>query len=784
MNDCVSVTRSSPTVVIRSPVIGTTTSPPNIDIKNIAAVTHEEFGSHNCSKGKEPHLPLSSDGKEGFLGTSRLSCHTETNNHICVTLSSTNEDLSNKPLLKDAVDHRPKARSGFQVPDITVPDGIAIAFDGTGFKSSENSSESLDSPCWKGAPGFNFSPFEVFEASAKQSRPKKIEVGLNLQGTQSFPHASFPKSFENSLHNQNGHIDNGMSLFPQITPDTNCLVKEHRSGDAVKAGDQCPKLDDGIGVLSSDLPYESKGECNTKPSHSAKESHEEEDFTCTKLKLCAGVAETLMNTNDASEDGHVPFHVVENVLSSSPSSGEDATNLAKPHVMESTPKMGIQFVVNVMHDLSELLLFCCSNDMWGLKKQDCEALQHVINRLDACRSRRIINVMPPQESLCPQQGAFHEVPESTDLHMGASGSQPRVTNEAAANWHGALDFQHMYEKKRGKNVSGKKVEKFPDFVSSRDEEVSKDDNMIQAIKKILDENFHDKEEGQSPTLLYKNLWLEAEAELCSIRYRARLDRMKIRMDKSKSDTEKCVSENTTVEEQHSSVEVFPNPNMPSTLRSEAKESPSLKDPIQDFPSSSSTSHVDDVEASVMTRFNILKCRDDNTNSINRAEQPQAKESPSLKDPIQDFPSSSSTSHVDEVEASVMARFNILKCRDDNTNSINRAEQPLPEVGDTGFAGKRNHWPFTEYQSKDGCLDLAVGPHLEHETGNGSGDKFGSYRDGSEHLIVREFRACVKDDSVIQSHMNNKLADQFFAGWYDNSASDWENVLKDEFALPK
>ena len=61
---------------------------------------------------------------------------------------------------------------------------------------------------------------------------------------------------------------------------------------------------------------------------------------------------------------------------------------------------------------------------------------------------------------------------------------------------------------------------------------------LQAIKKVLDENFECEEELQSQATesqatLYKNLWLEAEAELCFTSYRTRFDRVKTEMEKCK-----------------------------------------------------------------------------------------------------------------------------------------------------------------------------------------------------------------------------------------------------------
>ena len=62
--------------------------------------------------------------------------------------------------------------------------------------------------------------------------------------------------------------------------------------------------------------------------------------------------------------------------------------------------------------------------------------------------------------------------------------------------------------------------------------------VFQAIKKVLEENFHSGEEMDSQGHLFKNSWLEAEAKLCSISYRARFDRMKIEIEKLKSNQKK------------------------------------------------------------------------------------------------------------------------------------------------------------------------------------------------------------------------------------------------------
>ncbi|CAK9158255.1 unnamed protein product [Ilex paraguariensis] len=502
MDDCMTVITSSSAVLVGPPTIGTTTLAPNtvspktLDSGNNAAVYHGDFNSINFAKGKEPQLPIRSDGKEDFLATNKPSFLTERSEHICVESSSTKVELSNKQLHKDAPDHKSKARSGCQVPDINI---IAV-FDGAGVKSTESSSDGLehhnpavDSPCWKGAPGVHFPPFEVLEATTQQHLTKNLEaqIGLNIHESQIFTpfndsvKFSSSKSCEIGMHNQNWHIDDSLSLSPKRNLDDNCLVKEQRSGDAVKA-DDFPNLSSNIRVLCSDdidkprkeydFPH---GDSCVKSRHTKQLNPEEENFTCTKLKLRTGVEDSGMNSNDASEDGRVPLHVVENVLSS-PSSGEDTSELVKLHGRERTPTMGIQMLVNALRNLSELLLFHCSNDMCRLKEQDYEALRNVTNTLGACMSMKMVNAMPTGESSFPQQGPFHKIAVSPDLHLGASASQPQMRNKAAANLLGRLDFQHTEEEKRNNNISGKKAETFQGFVSLRDDaEVSNDGNMVQ-----------------------------------------------------------------------------------------------------------------------------------------------------------------------------------------------------------------------------------------------------------------------------------------------------------------
>ncbi|KAA8540104.1 hypothetical protein F0562_026796 [Nyssa sinensis] len=518
-------------------------------------------------------------------------------------------------------------------------------------------------------------------------------------------------------------------------------------------------------------------------------------------------------------------------------------SLPKLHVGVSTPNMNVQMLVNAMHNLSELLLFHCSNDASALNEQNHEALGHTINNLDACKSKKIACMTPTRESMFSQQGISHKLGELPDLHEGASAGRPKVTREAAANSHGQLDCQCMHEEKRNYYKHCKKADKFSDLVSLRDDADSEiDDDMVQAIKKVLNENFHGEEEKQSQTLLYKNLWLEAEAALCSISYRARFNRLKNEMEKCKSYKAKDVSEDTRAVEKLPSSDVSPNPNITHRLTPEAKDSPIPDTSPLDSPISSTTSR-NDVEASVMARYQVLKFRGDSSNSANTEGQ-----LPEVVDAAFEGKRNCWPFVGDQSEGGILyvelephlehhtgrTRFDRLrvqmnqmdKCKSHNAKDVledTRAveklpssivlpdsyiahrltpeakDRPIPDTSTldspisstTGYVNdveasvmvRETAGHLLETNRRVGFWMLNLEPHFEYHTCNRSEDKFGSYVDGSDYETVKELRECVTDGPVIQSCRNTRMGNQLLSGWYDNSSSDWEHVMKDEF-LPQ
>ncbi|KAJ1400588.1 hypothetical protein SESBI_29456 [Sesbania bispinosa] len=262
--------------------------------------------------------------------------------------------------------------------------------------------------------------------------------------------------------------------------------------------------------------------------------------------------------------------------------------------------------------------------------------------------------------------------------------------------------------------SGKPNWKLSDSISARgDAESTKADNMTKALKRILSENFHDDDEEESQTVLYKNLWLEAEAALCSMYYRDRYRQMKIEMEKhsykqranilllyvdmeeqSKPEAEVIVPSQSSATEVHN----YPNPDFSA----------------QDLPVSHATNPED------LSLYQVLKNGVDkpclNTTNLEEPSDklaPRGRENQNQVNFCQDSPNP-------EHEASVVARFHILKSR------------------------------------------------VEDSKGKSLGVDLNSYTAAVEKSILKEFHLDLED--------NQQIHDSQLPTYYsDGLASDWEHV---------
>lgn len=271
-----------------------------------------------------------------------------------------------------------------------------------------------------------------------------------------------------------------------------------------------------------------------------------------KLQTGNGVDETnerkedsvevvVVNSSEPSNGGGGGGGVVDNNIK--PKKEYASLNESSKLKLPTTPEMDVNVnasgVVKSLYNLSDLLLLHCSNDEFALKEHDREALDRVIHNLGVCMSKATSPPPPP-----PQQQKTCTSNMSQELQM---------RNETI-----------LHDDSFGKNVEKLLLEH-----ASLDVDPPKDHKMVQAIQKVLAENVECEVKVTETLSLYKNLWLEAEAELCSLSFRARFERLKT----------------------HKSTDAAASP---TPIK---KEITVVDDDV-------------DVEAGVMARFNILKRRED------------------------------------------------------------------------------------------------------------------------------------------------------------------------------
>ncbi|XP_075496675.1 uncharacterized protein LOC142533702 isoform X2 [Primulina tabacum] len=562
----VSVMRPSSAVVSRPPpsvsdfLVKDVTSYGTTHSDNVAVVDFEQSGP---SKRKDSSPIPSYYLKENFL------------------LPASVKEFAGPMQSKDNFPREFKARIGSQLPDINVSSGFSMscdsnqvvysALDSSGFVDRRN--PSVDSPCWKGAPSL----FSASDLGSKDSLKKNLDqcYDQNLRSLYDSARAFCRRGGEGSNNDDNSCGRNSGHPL-EGTLNANSSNREQNLSDGAKAFVGTLTMMIGEGIQISDQPNFQNDE-PIQPRNSV--SSFDVKFLDTK-HLNVVEEDAGLTLNDVSEGGSVAVCAAEKVLAS-PSSQEAGYECPKP--LPDT-KFDVQTMIKATHNLSELLLCHLSHDACSaLEEKNMEVIKSIISNLNACmRTNSDQGTNEPKLKKCVRNTSAI-IEESHSVDKISDG--PSTTNETF-NSHFQPDFIHMGEGKTNESLV---------FSPLRGGEgIKRNDDTTKAIKKILEENFHCYEGISSQALLFKSLWLEAEANLCSIGYKARFDQMKIEME----------SEDVAV--MMSKIRSMPDPNTDSKLTPNTHGRTSPSSALKNSFISSTTENVDDVEASVMARSKILK----------------------------------------------------------------------------------------------------------------------------------------------------------------------------------
>ncbi|KAG6438351.1 hypothetical protein SASPL_103291 [Salvia splendens] len=695
----VSVGRSSPTVVIRPPPasrldLGQGNASRKSDGSDNAAGVHIVNSDHS-----NPSKPETSPSKFFKQGNASSASVTELSRPL-----NTKDTIDSEVILGSQLAHV-NVSSGFSKTgdDIQAVDSTEESSD-----FMDHHSTAVDSPCWKGAPS---SPFSVFDIESGNCDRVKV----NLVEQYGFGHGEHPRlqsmdsnrvfseKVDCNTGNENECGRNDMKLGFEKTLEAICSNSEQTLLDCISDTVWTPH------AMRSNGAEFSGG--ITKDCYRLNDLTSVFDFQVSETKYLYSEGCVGMAVNGVSEDASVAVLAAEKVLAS-PASQEDPID----HSTVPDPRLDVPSIVKSMHSLSELLQSHISRDVCPLGEENAKILEHTISNLSTCLSKNVVQVVETNKPELKDLSGETSLRETccADIITRGLRMKGEVLNSCA----------HPSTKCEASNPCtdpGKKDKITPIVSPLRDDfHINGDDDMAKAIKKVLEQNFEIDEDMHSQALLFKNLWLEAEAKLCSVSYKARFERMKAQMAGIKL---KVPKEDEDVAEMVSELCISPNSVIMSVLTPEPCVNTLPKPVSLEASASGASGHLNCVESSVLARLNILESREE-------------QQRPEIVD----------CKHAD----SITARFNILKSREESSKLVGVDKENPPRT----IPDEKHFWPLVRGHSGDA----------------GSG-KFGSYFQHAAGSVTK----------IAASHLETICKNK--PGWRDSlSSSEWEHVLKDDFSL--
>lgn len=802
-------------------------------------------------------------GNEGNASTNKTSVETKKNHHKFSVDPSIKMGF---PLsMKSSLSLRSpsKGKPELEFPPLHFSKGFTFAPGTSGPDDSLGSYPgvmdqfvpAIDSPCWKGAPSSQRSPFGVVEAPFHLSPMKEREEcsKINLKNpllSDNFDDAEGVSSLElseNSIYLETGSVkrssESSFSLEPTSVVTISCI--EQIAG-ANKIESDCFMVSNGKGIQSSVGMQESRSKDSFELGTSdAKCWSHDEGVTCVTIPVPKsriadlgtdpdGTAQNVVSKVSSQPSEHVPNGFSSGI--SFPSHIDDKLGPSDVSSDCSLPRLDTQVLVKMIHNLSELLLSSHFNDGNALKERDYEVLQLAIGNLDACVSNKV-GIIRPKLASFPGWAGSNCLKRPTVPHEGTiTGGSPVTAKDTDVLCQSDHQDIHEEEAKIHTCKFSKRVDKFHSCYSSNHTDSEKENGMNEAIEKVMKENIGQQEDEYHQALLYKNLWIEAEAALCSMKYELQLTRMKIELEKHKKhqdagpDTIFHGSPNAGVG-RPSDLDAFLGMDVDSSLSPKRNVS-SDEDDIslrEDAANSSCRTFLEvnlsglndeanDMESSVIARFRVLQSQIGNlssqvqkssdSSSVSDNDQGDCKVAmpnedvnlsedainSSYRNP-KEVSKSSSINEAKELEPSVLARLRVLQGRVEKhlphiTGTIADRHSPIPSLrcletqSDVGMENTTtkavNSWSADMRCShSDGSTEVEKKYGMEH-LGVNFTDGIGFQTDGLEQFEVRSVsNISIVDETAFKVHEPPQAANLLLPGSHDSPSSDWEHVLKEE-----
>ncbi|KAL9225116.1 hypothetical protein vseg_001077 [Gypsophila vaccaria] len=621
---------------------------------------------HDNSYPIEPHMSL------GMKRQSKIVIRRPSTSSVMPSSSSsyqTRESLDNRIVGKDVSE---EDQVSPKVPHLFSSNGLGMEVNDaqaafsveklSGGCDVHNSAE--DSPCWKGASLNRISSTAVTKAMDPDVFAKKMDEweSLNTRVSQ----------VQSCLVDTSTCRD----LFSEKSKEGNLLekpfVSESVSNDNknryyVIQPPLCFDLNAGAGLQFGDEDFVSTKECHilNNPetdifpgiTQRAEQISEGKKIPSPRQLSIATPSEGSgkLQPNTTHNSFGVPPSSKNDHAISSP--GDTASLKHCEETSKSSDAVDVNMLLKAMINLSEIFRSYCFSKRASVPEQHCIAIKRVISNLNA--------------SMLMMAGETSSTMLSSEINSSENNKTDaqKVTGAACEALAAAI--------KLGDSAG------LLDSVSSKDRPNTDEDGYItEALKKILHDNFHEEEEMDQQQLLYKNLWLDAEASLCAMTAKARFLRVKAEMERPHDGAKdrEIPSSNKNYGDVQPTVGLatcYKDPSVPSNCQktSAISESNSAEEPEMNkchIPNIPGT--MNSVESEVRNSFQSL---------------PTSK----LGNTGNDFDGSGSTNHDNDAETSVMARYQILKKR------IESSEAPIQERKESS-EGQKNPLSFGDAMGAD------------------------------------------------------------------------------------
>ncbi|XP_068650543.1 uncharacterized protein [Aristolochia californica] len=563
-------------------------------------------------KSKEDSLTFVSGNNEACIQISDLKKNYSSDEHgpkqINLTLDFSNNAQKGKHELENSALIHPNS--------FTFTSGVVCHNDSaqTSSETSDQINHAVDSPCWKGLPTSQHSPFAVAFTVPHVPPIKDVPVSCAPPSRKLIDEseiASSPKLY-GSLGFQ-GHVNNE-GCSPTSLPNPSSVnffpTSEYKStaADKIRSDyfssqfENMMQSSGGGQDTGNDSVLFGNTKCGLETS--------EEVPSSTKKDV---VASDLFN----GVEGHLSFsdeHVSNKTSSRVRICDEISKLIGAFDAAKSCPalKVDAQVLVKMLHNLSELLLSGHFWDIKSLQEPDYETLDQVINNLSTFALVRKVS-----EPFLELGGSYSVRKSPKQSHQGNFiGKYPAARSGYDSCRDNPQKSSHVSP------TSDKKVNDFQGTFFESKADSQKDIGISQALKKALRESVCDQEETSPRTILYKNLWIQAEAAICHMKYEVQLERMKMVMEGSHyspaKGTSMCMEKLSAANDfqYESTILGSSDEKKPSESiihHDYCRQNSVLRESTHE---ASMNNGVTDVDSSVLARLRILKSRNEDRSSPN------------------------------------------------------------------------------------------------------------------------------------------------------------------------